>query len=94
MISLFIRLQMEGQNWAETRDALLEIAEHALKQNVDEIDIIFFNSSLIFRGVKVRWSTFYSSITFDTPQGSGKIKEIFSQVQPSGTPPLLNTSHY
>ena len=54
MIPLFIRLQMKGKRWAETGNALLEIAEHALKQNVDEIDIMFFNSSLVFRGVKVR----------------------------------------
>ena len=57
IIPLFICLQMEGQNWTETGNALLEIAEHALEQNVDEIDIMFFNSSLVFRGVKVRGPT-------------------------------------
>ena len=44
---------MKGTRWAETRDALLEIAEHALLQNSDEIDMRFLNSPLIYRKIKV-----------------------------------------
>lgn len=40
--------------WNETRDALLEIADHALEHHSDTIDIRFFNSEYLRRGVRVR----------------------------------------
>ncbi|KAG6856839.1 hypothetical protein H0H87_012897 [Tephrocybe sp. NHM501043] len=62
---------MKGERWAETRDALMEIAEHALEQNVDEIDLRFFNNQGIYRGIK----------------GKSIIGSIFSTVEPSGYTP-------
>ncbi|KAG6864428.1 hypothetical protein C0991_009580, partial [Blastosporella zonata] len=43
---------MRGERWAETPDALLGIADHALEQNVDEIDLRFFNNQAVHRGIK------------------------------------------
>ncbi|KAG6914650.1 hypothetical protein DXG01_016108 [Tephrocybe rancida] len=62
---------MKGRRWAEASDALLEIAEHALEQNVEEIDLRFFNNHAIYRGIK----------------GKAAIKTIFTTVQPSGYTP-------
>jgi hypothetical protein len=49
---------MKGPNWAEAQNALLEIADHALKRMVDEVDIMFFNWKDAFLGVKVEQSLF------------------------------------
>ncbi|KAG6806938.1 hypothetical protein H0H92_009516 [Tricholoma furcatifolium] len=62
---------MKGERWAETRNALLEIAEQALEQNVDEIDLRFFNNQGIYRGIK----------------GKSVIEAIFNVVKPSGYTP-------
>ncbi|RDB19650.1 Phospholipase A I [Hypsizygus marmoreus] len=62
---------MEGDRWSEARDALLEIADHALKQNVEEIDLMFFNDTTVYRGVK----------------GAGAIEAIFMAVKPDGLTP-------
>jgi hypothetical protein len=45
-------MQQENR-WSETRDALLEIAEHALQQDSSQIDMQFMNSPLQYRGIKV-----------------------------------------
>jgi len=63
-------MQQENR-WPETRDALLEIAEHALQQDSDQIDMRFLNSPLMYRGIK----------------GSDTIMSIFDQVQPRGRTP-------
>lgn len=39
----------KGSRWSEARDALLEIADHALQQDSDEIDMRFLNSPLKHR---------------------------------------------
>jgi len=78
--------QMQGSRWSEARDALLEIAEHALQQNSDEIDLRFLNSPLLSHGVKVLCFT-YSLLqpsSLIVIQGAGAIKSIFDQVQPKG----------
>ncbi|GLB44631.1 putative von Willebrand factor type A domain [Lyophyllum shimeji] len=62
---------MEGERWSETRDALLEIAEHALRQNVDEIDMMFLNHHVLHRAVK----------------GASTILKIFDAVRPAGYTP-------
>ncbi|KAF5376140.1 hypothetical protein D9615_007707 [Tricholomella constricta] len=62
---------MDGARWLETGDALLEIAEHALQQNVDEVDIRFFNNSTVYRGVK----------------GASTVQMIFNTVRPAGGTP-------
>lgn len=41
------------KHWQETRDALSEIANHALTYHSDAVDIRFFNSRRLERGVRV-----------------------------------------
>lgn len=45
--------QMKGPLWAEARDALLEIAEHALTHSTDGIDLRFFNNEHVSLAVQV-----------------------------------------
>lgn len=45
--------QMKGPLWTEAKDALLEIAEHALTHNTDGIDLRFFNNDHVSLGVQV-----------------------------------------
>lgn len=48
---------MEGRRWNETQDALLEIAEYALKLNVRSVSLRFLNSTIYDQGVQVRVRT-------------------------------------
>lgn len=50
--------------WEETRDALFEIADYALKFHSDAVDIRFFNDHYRREGVKVR------SVSFPIPDFS------------------------
>jgi hypothetical protein len=56
---------MKGTRWSETRDALLEIADHAFRQDSAEVDIRFFNSSLVYRGIKVLFTLLLPVRNFD-----------------------------
>jgi hypothetical protein len=47
---------MKGTRWSETRDALLEIAEEALRRDSGGIDIRFLNSPLVYHGIKVSFN--------------------------------------
>lgn len=44
---------MEGSRWTEARDALLEIAEYALKLNVHTVSLRFLNNRTYDRGLQV-----------------------------------------
>lgn len=44
---------MAGSRWAEARDALLEIAEYALKLNVHTVSLRFLNNRTHDRGLQV-----------------------------------------
>jgi hypothetical protein len=78
-------MQQENR-WPETRDALLEIAEHALQQDSDQIDMRFLNSPLMYRGIKVLLDPplVTSLANLSISQGSDTIMSIFDQVQPRG----------
>ncbi|TFK69784.1 FabD/lysophospholipase-like protein [Pluteus cervinus] len=65
---------MKGAYWEETRDALLDIAEHALAYGTNTIDIVFLNNKTAALRI----------------QGSGKIVEIFTTVAPRGRTPTGN----
>ena len=45
---------MLGPRWDETRDALLEIADYALKLNVRSVSLRFLNRDIYDRGIQVR----------------------------------------
>ncbi|KAG6837766.1 hypothetical protein H0H93_001693 [Arthromyces matolae] len=62
---------MKGDRWTETRDALLEIAQHALEQDVEDIDMRFFNNQTIYRKIK----------------GKSMVESIFDNVKPAGYTP-------
>lgn len=63
--------------WKEARDALSEIANHALNQKVNSIDIRFLNNRAIHRGF----------------QGADFIEELFNRVQPGGLTPTGKVLH-
>jgi hypothetical protein len=76
-------LQMQGSRWSEMHDALIRIAEYAL-QHIVEVDVSFFNSPHIIRGMEVgqELPTLMSDLTFQ--QGTEQLDTVFSQVEPTG----------
>ncbi|KAF9450503.1 hypothetical protein P691DRAFT_758097 [Macrolepiota fuliginosa MF-IS2] len=62
---------MFGDLWREARDALSEIAEHALRYHSDAIDIQFFNNQYMHNHVK----------------GTHEVMQIFDYVSPNGETP-------
>ncbi|KAF9450504.1 hypothetical protein P691DRAFT_773849 [Macrolepiota fuliginosa MF-IS2] len=62
---------MSGDRWREARDALSEIAEHALRYHSDAIDIRFFNNQYKRSRVK----------------GTREVRQTFNYVSPSGGTP-------
>ncbi|KAF8326170.1 hypothetical protein F5887DRAFT_1145044 [Amanita rubescens] len=62
---------MLGSRWYETQDALLEIAEHALKLNVRSVNLRFLNCDIYDQGI----------------QGAETIKSRFDGIIPSGWTP-------
>jgi hypothetical protein len=79
---------MKGTRWSETRDALLEIADHAFQQDSAEVDIRFFNSSLVYRGIKVSFTLLLLPVRIliyiSLVQGAGTVMSIFGRVEPKG----------
>ncbi|KAF8335137.1 hypothetical protein F5887DRAFT_989660 [Amanita rubescens] len=60
---------MRGSRWLEARDALIEIAEYALKLNVRTVSLRFLNNGTYDRGL----------------QGASALMSRFDRVQPNGT---------
>ncbi|KAF8630024.1 hypothetical protein AX15_003140 [Amanita polypyramis BW_CC] len=62
---------MTGTRWTETRDALREIAQHALELKVHTVSLRFFNNPTFVRGL----------------QGADAVMKLFDSVIPSGGTP-------
>ncbi|KAF5353309.1 hypothetical protein D9756_007969 [Leucocoprinus leucothites] len=65
---------MSGSRWDETRDALFQIADHALNIHSDNVEIRFFNPTIQSAHLKVK--------------GTDEVMRIFEDVHPGGGTPM------
>jgi hypothetical protein len=74
---------MLGSRWDETRDALLGIADYALKLNVRSVSLRFLNCDIYDQGIQV---CIYDSSRLRSHfwQGEETIKSRFDGIMPNG----------
>ncbi|KAG8745204.1 hypothetical protein FRC10_008516 [Ceratobasidium sp. 414] len=79
---------MEGESWAEARDALAGLADAAAKYDQDGIDVHFLNDPRVGTNMKVRF-VFTNSLNLTRAelQNGVEVKRLFDHVRPNGITP-------